>query len=283
VKKRLIVNADDYARSPEINAGILEAHLHGIVTTTTVLINMPGSVEAVREAGETAPDLGIGLHLNLTLGEPCYKNLRTSTLVGAGREFHPIHHWHEILDEVPLNLIESEWRAQIDQMLDSGVIIDHLDSHHHIAAIRADMWELFLELAQEMGCGVRPPYPDDISDQDMQQSFPMRMIHNARNVALPTLHEHAVPHPDYFLASFFDEGATLAHLLDIIATLPAGISELMCHPGYSSDELEATSGYTQRRVIELEALTSVEAIQHIMDEAVELVTYRQVWPSNVAY
>jgi predicted glycoside hydrolase/deacetylase ChbG (UPF0249 family) len=283
MKKQLIVNADDYARSPEVNAGILEAHLYGIVTTTTVLINMPGSIEAVREAGKTAPGLGIGLHLNLTLGEPCHKSLWTSELVGAGRTFYPIQHWHEILEEVPLDLIESEWRAQIDQMMSSGVIIDHLDSHHHIATIRADFWELYLELAQEVGCGVRPPYPDDISDQDMQQSFPMHMIETARNVALPSLRERSIPHPDSFLASFFGKGATLAHLLDLIATLPAGINELMCHPGYSSAELEATSDYAQRRSIELEALTSETAIQHIKDEAVELVTYRQVWPKNEAH
>jgi predicted glycoside hydrolase/deacetylase ChbG (UPF0249 family) len=278
--KQLIVNADDFARSPEVNAGILEAHLHGIVTTTTALINMPGAVEAVNEASKEAPGLGIGLHLNLTIGEPCHKSLRTSKLVNDEGEFHAIHQWYEILDELPLNLVVSEWRAQIDHFLASDVMIDHLDSHHHIAVIRADVWDLLLQLAQEVGCGVRPPYPNDISDQEMQQSFPMHMIKNARNVALPTLRESSIPHPDFFLGSFFGKGATLTHLLDLITNLPVGISEMMCHPGYSSAELEATSGYAQHRFTELEALTSMKAIQLIKDQAVELVTYRQVWENN---
>ncbi len=46
----LIVNADDYGRTPGVSTGIRDAHLRGIVTTTTVLINLPGATDAVRRA-----------------------------------------------------------------------------------------------------------------------------------------------------------------------------------------------------------------------------------------
>jgi len=68
--KKLIVNADDFGRSPGINRGILDAHLNGIVTSTTVMINYPDAAPGLEQALLKAPDLGIGLHLNLTSGRP---------------------------------------------------------------------------------------------------------------------------------------------------------------------------------------------------------------------
>ena len=68
--KRLIVNADDFGRSPGINRGILEAHLRGIVTSTTVMVNCPAAALGLERALAEAPDLGIGLHITLTAGRP---------------------------------------------------------------------------------------------------------------------------------------------------------------------------------------------------------------------
>ena len=62
----LIVNADDYGRTPGVSAGILRAHLESIVTTTTAMVNLPGAVEAISRALASAPRLGLGVHLNLT-------------------------------------------------------------------------------------------------------------------------------------------------------------------------------------------------------------------------
>ena len=68
--KRLIVNADDFGRAPGVNQGILDAHTHGIVTSTTVMINYPDAPAGIERAQADAPDLGLGLHLNLTSGPP---------------------------------------------------------------------------------------------------------------------------------------------------------------------------------------------------------------------
>ena len=62
--KRLIVNADDFNLSPGVSRGILEAHARGIVTSTTMMINLPP--DAATLACLRDSDLGVGLHLNLT-------------------------------------------------------------------------------------------------------------------------------------------------------------------------------------------------------------------------
>ena len=66
--RRLIVNADDFGLTSGVSAGILAAHRHGIVSSTTVLATAAidaESVSALRDCG-----LGVGLHVNLTLGRP---------------------------------------------------------------------------------------------------------------------------------------------------------------------------------------------------------------------
>src|SRR5258707_12628273 len=61
--KQLIVNADDYGLTPGVSRGILEAHLKGIVTSTTVMMGLPGVAAAIAEAQRTAPKLAPGVHL----------------------------------------------------------------------------------------------------------------------------------------------------------------------------------------------------------------------------
>jgi predicted glycoside hydrolase/deacetylase ChbG (UPF0249 family) len=279
MRRQLIVNADDFARDPEVSRGILVAHQQGIVTTTTALINLPGAIQAVQDAAQLTPSLGIGLHLNLTLGTPCSPISDIRKLVNEADHFHKVDYWHKNPQSVPINMVEIEWRAQIDKFNSTGLIMDHLDSHHHIAVIRPDIWELYLELAREFNCGVRPPYPNDVSSDDLGKIFPPHLIEYARTNAIQALKRSSVPHPDSFLGSFFDEHANQEHLQKLLEQLSTGTTELMCHPGYTSEALEATSSYARRRPFELEALVDPRTKEIIEDLEIDLVTFKQVWPS----
>jgi chitin disaccharide deacetylase len=65
--KYLIVNGDDFGASHGINRGIIEAHRQGILTSTSLLVRMPGSEEAARLA-RAIPDLSVGLHVHFPSG-----------------------------------------------------------------------------------------------------------------------------------------------------------------------------------------------------------------------
>src|SRR2546421_8810337 len=67
---RLVVNADDFGLSTGVNRGILEAHAAGVVSSVSVLVNAPGWTDALRRLRDVGPGLGVGLHLNLTMGRP---------------------------------------------------------------------------------------------------------------------------------------------------------------------------------------------------------------------
>src|SRR5207237_814650 len=69
IKRRLIVNADDFGLSDGVNRAISEAHAAGTVSSASLLVNAPGFADAVRRA-RAAPALGVGLHFNLTMGAP---------------------------------------------------------------------------------------------------------------------------------------------------------------------------------------------------------------------
>lgn len=64
---RLIVTADDFGLSPEINEGIKNACQNGIVTSTSLLMNAPATAEAVQWAKKNT-SLEIGIHLGIVEG-----------------------------------------------------------------------------------------------------------------------------------------------------------------------------------------------------------------------
>ena len=68
--KQLIINSDDYGRTPDISRGIRDAHLRGVVTSTTCMMNIPTTASDIAVAVQETPKLGMGVHLVLTMGRP---------------------------------------------------------------------------------------------------------------------------------------------------------------------------------------------------------------------
>ena len=67
MSRRLIVNADDFGFTHDVNAGIVEARRRGILRSTTLMANGAAFDDAVRLAREN-PDLDVGCHLVLVGG-----------------------------------------------------------------------------------------------------------------------------------------------------------------------------------------------------------------------
>jgi predicted glycoside hydrolase/deacetylase ChbG (UPF0249 family) len=71
----------------------------------------------------------------------------------------------------------------------------------------------------------------------------------------------------------FPEGVGFEHLLGILNALPAGVTELGCHPGYV-DELETT--YLAEREREVETLTDARIHAALAECGIELVSFGDV-------
>ncbi len=278
----LIVNADDFGRSAGVNRGILEAHEKGIVTSTTVMINYEDAPAGLEVALETAPDLGLGLHLTLSSGGPVSPPGEVPSLVGEGGRFHPVARLAERIKGWEAEDLEREMRAQVARFIAlAGRPPDHLDSHHHAAYLHPDALRTMLGLAAEYNLPIRRP---EVAPTPAETAAAMRHLRKEFTPALAlelaegihTVLEGAAmpPSPDRLETGFFGPGTILGELLVILTNLPAqGVTELMCHPGYV-DGLDG--GYTVERQRELEALTHPSVHEVVAAERIRLMTFAEL-------
>src|ERR1043165_8189549 len=129
--KRLIVNADDFGLTSGINRAVIEGHCHGIITSTTVMVNMPGFADAARLAREH-PSLGVGLHLNITQGQPLALASQVRSLTNERGEFWQKSSatlWRALKNELRVDEVAIELRAQIEKALAAGIRLTHIDGH----------------------------------------------------------------------------------------------------------------------------------------------------------
>ncbi len=220
--RTLIVNADDFGLTRGVSAGILAAHRHGIVTSTTVLVTADpdrAQLAAARDAG-----LGLGLHVNFTLGRPL---TRGRSLVGGGGAF--IRDARRAAAGAAAPEVRAEVEAQIerfDKLV--GRLPTHLDTHHHVG-LYAPVREVVLGVARTLGIAVR-------SQDEAARA-------RARSAGLRTTdHFFGESGPD----AYWSAARTLAHL----RALPPGVSEFMCHPGRFDDDL-GYSRYGRQREVEM--------------------------------
>jgi predicted glycoside hydrolase/deacetylase ChbG (UPF0249 family) len=131
VTRRLIVTADDFGDTPEVNASVLKAYREGILRFASLMVARPAAVEAARIAREN-PGLGVGLHLELCAGEP----------EKAGARY--------FFDSKARAGLEGEIRAQIEALLGLGLKPTHIDGHINIH-VHPVIYPAVCRLAREYG------------------------------------------------------------------------------------------------------------------------------------
>lgn len=152
----LIVNADDLGIHPSTNHGILEAARRGIVSSTSILVTTNYWKEAAIE-GMAIPGLGIGIHLNLTMGTPVLPPEQVPDLVNEAGEFlfsnaSLVTRFHlPGAKSALLEQIGREFEAQILRLQKVGVEVTHMDSHQHVHMIPS-IFSAALEAGKK--CGV---------------------------------------------------------------------------------------------------------------------------------
>jgi chitin disaccharide deacetylase len=272
---RLIINSDDYGRSANVSRGIRHAHLHGVVTSTTCMMNMPTVVEDIQIALQETPKLGLGVHLVLTAGQPLLPIDQVKTITRANGAFMS---QADVILRCPsfsIREIKAEWHAQIEKFVAAaGKKPTHLDSHHHSSYFTPAMFQAMLELAQAYACAIRLPVSAEQHDRitGLPGSLSAPMLEQA-----PKLLQKFQPrHPDVFFDSFYDKSATQAQLLGILGSLKDSVYEIMTHPGYADPELIAGSGYAVQRDRELEILTDTTVLAEIKKRNIELISFAQL-------
>ncbi len=262
--KRLIINSDDYGRTPDISRGIREAHLHGVVTSTTCMMNIPTTVHDIAIAVKESPKLGMGVHLVLTMGKPLSTREAAPSIVDANGNHFKYDPFIANIPNLNMEEVKAEWRLQIERFIQAaGRKPTHLDSHHHSSYFAPKLFRGMLELAKEYDCAIRFPFTEVSSELE----------ETAKHVPELLMQEFNPRKPDTFIVNFYDEGATQEHLLNIIHNLGDGASELMCHPGHVDDAFAKESVYNFQRERELKILTDQTIKQAIESNNIQLITF----------
>ncbi|HSV85032.1 MAG TPA: ChbG/HpnK family deacetylase [Levilinea sp.] len=278
MSRKLILNADDYGRTPGVSAGIRHAHLNGIVTSTSALMTRPGIAADLEAARRECPGLEIGVHLVSTSGPSLLPPNDIPSLTGGTPGFRGLVELTEDLANVALEEVFAEWNAQIERFIAlTGDSPGHLDSHHHFSYFREDMFEGMASLAVRYSCAVRlqvplPGHTIGGIPQDLLAAISAYLPRLAARYGLRT--------PDYYYDGWYDEGATLSGLVNVLAALPEGsATEIMCHPGYADAGLldaEEGSIYNRQRERELQILTNPDLRAYIAGEDITLIHFRQL-------
>ena len=250
--KRLIVNADDFGRSAGVNHGIVRAHREGIVTSTTLMTNAPGTAHAATLAA-TTPGLDGGGHLVLTYEKPLLNPSRIRSLVREDGSFwRPSELLARSIDRREALM---EYRAQFARARELiGREPTHIDTHHWVHDHPALSWAV-CELAQETGVAARTHTPEQ------------RDEYRAKGVRTTDHFTREFQHPGHI---------AVADLLAVLSRLEDGVTELMCHPGEPDPELIATSAYARERPIELATLTDQRVRAMLESQQIALTTFAEL-------
>ncbi|MGH7415830.1 MAG: carbohydrate deacetylase [Candidatus Rokuibacteriota bacterium] len=217
------MNADDFGYGGGVNRAIAQLHDRGVVTSAGLMVNTPGTAEAVALAAGR-PRLSLGLHVNFT------------------------NEAQRLVEFDDPAVCRRELQRQFDHVVAlTGGLPTHLDSHQHVHR-RPGCQPSFRELAQEHALPLRDRAPVTFKGGFYAQW------------------EYGVSQP---------ENVSFDALTRILSTeLTRGIYELAVHPGYHDAHAEYV--YHRDREWERETLSDPRLPGLLRDQAIELISYRQL-------
>lgn len=241
--RRLLVNADDFGFTTDVNAGILEAHRNGILTATTLMANGEAFDDAVALAKQT-PSLDVGVHFvlvggrSLLSGAPLPQSVPELVLaVAAGRM--------ALFDELS---------AQASRIIEAGIQPTHADTHKHTHLL-SPVCRALCAVAEEF----RIPFLRRPADLDLPYRAPVkvRMVNRLVRRRARRLPIGPARTTDHFAGFTLTGRYGIPDLEALFAALPEGSTELMTHPGFLREELRrAPTRLKESREAELRALTA---------------------------
>jgi chitin disaccharide deacetylase len=249
------------------------------------MMNMPGVTHDLQRAASEAPRLGLGVHLTFTAGRPLLPMEWVRSLVNEHDHFLS----QDAIRQQPTRLdpgeLMSELQAQVNTFKNAlGRLPDHLDAHHFVH-LYPPLFRVYLDLADSLGLPIRLPIPRQPAARRpaVLEPVPALLGNLSKEELEPILQAdrallagRSIRTTDHFVMSFFGRDTSVAGLLDLLARLPDGVTELMTHPGLADEPLRAESSYTVEREHELAALTDPQVLAQVQKLGIELTTYAQL-------
>ncbi len=286
--RRLIINADDFGLTSGVNRAIALANTEGILTSATVMANSRAFEGAVQIA-RAKSTLKTGCHVVLIDGEPLTRDCTTLTdgsqrFRSSLKDFAAAAARNRISPEE----IQQEVEAQICKLQANGLDVTHVDSHKHTHMFPHVLRPI---LRAAKACGVRAvrnpfepwrcwPRSAVLGSTSMWlRSFGVSCFSIFSTAFCRAVQSEGISTTDGTIGIVATGKLDTSLLLATLQALPEGTWELVCHPGYSDEDLtNAGTRLTKSREIELQALTSPEVRSLVARLGIELISYADLRP-----
>lgn len=234
----VIISADDFGVSEEVNEAVEVAHRSGILSTTSLMVAAPATADAVLRA-RTLPTLNVGLHVVLVNGRPALPPDRVPALVDANGDFATD------LARAGINFffrpgvrrqLEDEIRAQFAAFAATGLALDHVNAQNHMH-VHPTVLGLIVKVGREYGLqAVRIPFEPFLpSWRSMRNAMPQRFANAVflwpwLTLMKVRLRRAGIATNDFVFGMNDTGHMTADRVQRFLANLPRGVSELYFHP-----------------------------------------------------
>lgn len=254
----IIINADDFGISGRVSHGILDAFAAGLITSTSVIVNMPCFTDVAGTLKRSGYDCG--LHLNLSCGQ---------TLSGVTSPFFRSLNIFEIFKVYPYISLEMEKKIETEISLQFLRFFDffgrppsHVDSHHHIHMVPS-IWKIVRKQMEIYGVVF------------LRNSVDLFAPHSLKSMLLSFF---SMQNSRKGLSDMFFTGHGLLgsqSVMRVPSPCPGvSVFEWMVHCGYRDQGLSGFDSYIAQRELELDFLGSRESIKSLRDNF-DLLSFEQ--------
>ncbi len=247
--KYLIVTADDFGAALAVNEAVEIAHTQGILTAASLMVSGEAAADAVARA-RRLPKLGVGLHVVLADGKPVLPAAEVPALVGPGGRFAGMIRTAFVIALWPpaRRQMRAEVAAQFASFAATGLALDHVNSHKHFH-LHPLITSAILDAGKCYGlASMRVPVEPGVPGiaAGLMRWWAGRLGRRLRRLGFATCDRVA----GLAATGQFDT----PRMVQAIATLDDGLTELYCHPATADSYPGSAPGYAYRA--ELAALIS---------------------------
>jgi len=153
MRKKIIINADDFGVVPSVNEAIIDAVLAGKVNSTAAFSNYKDSVSNVKNLMQKATAAGkhvdIGTHLTISSGSPILDETKDPKL-GLCDKNGNFKSFTELSNSaINTTILRKELLAQVERFTSNGIPIKHLSCHHNTLTAFEKLFKVYVDVAQE--------------------------------------------------------------------------------------------------------------------------------------
>jgi hopanoid biosynthesis associated protein HpnK len=286
----VIVNADDFGWSRQVNAAVLRAHRDGILTTASLMVAEKGWDEAV-EIARSTPSLGVGLHVSTTFDRPLLPPEQIPTIVRPNGKFEsdPLRAGLQYaFSQRASEELGREMEAQFERFEQTGLPWDHVDGHQHFH-MHPTVFRHLLTLCDRHGVNrLRVPRESLISHLRGGGDGPTPVAIGAMILQLlcrvnmrilrsrKTLGGKPIFVCDKVYGDFQTSNMHTAYTLRLLDRLAGNVCEIYYHPGSEyARKLPPGEQSDVVRDVELRALLDPGVKSRVESLGLRLVTYRE--------